>query len=303
MKHDHKKTKKLKALLFGAVMILPAAMWSVQCINLAINKNYALESVSYTESKKIDFNQLINVDITQEYYHFNEQTLLIIEPGAVSTFTQVCTFDTIPAGHKVLCNVNFLEGNAGNKDIAVGGYSESTWQGLVTFPKNIDLTNTNQHSIFTLTKDTNAFRLFLYSTTPISTSISCYVNYFDLTRMFGGGNEPTYEQFVSYYPNKNYQYTNSKTEYIENYSTTTGSSFMQNVYYSYKQAWDMPILSWTKANPILQPIQAFTGIFGINPNNVFNYTFTYWITCMGIYIVFDIIIEIFVFITHQINKE
>lgn len=84
---------------------------------------------------------------------------------------------------------------------------------------------------------------------------------------------------------------------------TENYKIIDTFYSSLEKTYDQPILSWVDNSPLKTPINNFTNVFAIPANNYINKTLIYWTSMTAIYIVFDIIIEAFTFITHAFNKE
>ena len=71
-----------------------------------------------------------------------------------------------------------------------------------------------------LTTDRFSFRILAYPNATIENGYATPLVY-DLTQMFGAGNEPTIAEFNALFPNSYYEYTESQEMYIENAYTTT----------------------------------------------------------------------------------
>ncbi len=173
-----------------------------------------LMSVKSVGGKSIVWNQMVdsNIDISETTrYSFNGQHLTTNTTDNLSVSDNLCALPTIPAGHKVLLKIKFIAGNVGNKTVSVGGYHETTntsWQGKIDLPKNTDLAGKSLFAMDTTTDTSESIRFFLYDATiPLLTNIDCYINYYDLTAMFGAGNEPTsVEEFEKMFPADYYPY-------------------------------------------------------------------------------------------------
>lgn len=71
---------------------------------------------------------------------------------------------------------------------------------------------------------------------------------------------------------------------------------------AWNSTWQNPLFSWTNYSPFYAPMQSFTNVFGINDMQIAN-VLTYLATITSIYIVFDIIIELFTYLTHLIPRN
>lgn len=173
-----------------------------------------LMSVKSVGGRSIVWNQLVDSNIViseTTRYSFNGQHLTTNITDGLSLSDDLCTLPTIPVGHKVLIKVKFIAGNVGNKEVNIGGYHKTTnksWQCKIDLPKNIELAGKTLIAMDTTTDTAESIRFFLYNATiPLLTNIDCYINYYDLTAMFGAGNEPsTVEEFEKMFPNDYYPY-------------------------------------------------------------------------------------------------
>lgn len=173
-----------------------------------------LMSVKSVGGRSIVWNQLVdsNIDISETTrYSFNGQHLTTNITDNLSLSDDLCALPTIPAGHKVLLKIKFIAGNVGSKAVSVGGYHITTnksWQCKIDLPKNTDLAGKSLFAMDTTTDTSESVRFFLYDATiPLLTNIDCYINYYDLTAMFGAGNEPTsVEEFEKMFPADYYPY-------------------------------------------------------------------------------------------------
>ncbi len=180
----------------------------------AVPTGAKLMSVKNVGGRSLVWNQLVdsNIDISETTrYSFSGQHLTTNITDNLSLSDDLCALPTIPAGHKVLLKIKFIAGNVGNKEVNVGGYhitTNNSWQCKIDLPKNADLAGKSLFAMDTTTDTSESIRFFLYDATiPLLTNIDCYINYYDLTLMFGSGNEPsTVEEFEAMFPNDYYPY-------------------------------------------------------------------------------------------------
>lgn len=92
---------------------------------------------------------------------------------------------------------------------------------------------------------------------------------------------------------------------IESVDTITQEmTITENLQYEFEKQWlNNPLFNWTQNNPIKQPINQFVAIFGIEQNTTLTNYLTYMISFIAIYIIFDIIIELFTFLTHILTSK
>lgn len=83
-------------------------------------------------------------------------------------------------------------------------------------------------------------------------------------------------------------------------TTYNDYSYIDNVfYYSVEQIGNEQIFSWTKNTGIYGAINTMTTGLGIDPtNNILAVLLTYWSLITAVYIIIDIVIEMFVKLTH-----
>ncbi len=181
----------------------------------AVPTGAKLMSVKSVGGRSIVFNQLVDSNIVigeTTRYSFNGQHLTTNITDSLSLSDDLCTLPTIPVGHKVLLKIKFIAGNVGNKEVTIGGYHKTaniSWQCKIDLPRNTELAGKTLIAMDTTTDTAESIRFFLYNATiPLLTNIDCYINYYDLTTMFGAGNEPkTVEEFEAMFPASYYQYS------------------------------------------------------------------------------------------------
>lgn len=180
----------------------------------AVPTGAKLMSVKSVGGRSIVFNQLVDSNIVigeTTRYSFNGQHLTTNITDSLSLSDDLCTLPTIPVGHKVLLKIKFIAGNVGNKEVTIGGYHKTaniSWQCKIDLPRNTELAGKTLIAMDTTTDTAESIRFFLYNATiPLLTNIDCYINYYDLTTMFGSGNEPTsVEEFEKMFPADYYPY-------------------------------------------------------------------------------------------------
>ena len=173
-----------------------------------------LMSVKSVGGRSIVWNQLVDSNIAiieTTKYSFNGQHLTTNITDGLSLSDDLCALPTIPVGHKVLLKIKFIAGNVGNKTVIIGGYHNTaniSWQCKINLPKNTELAGKTLIAMDTTTDTVENIKLFFFdSTIPLLTNIDCYINYYDLTVMFGSGNEPsTVEEFEKIFPADYYPY-------------------------------------------------------------------------------------------------
>lgn len=180
----------------------------------AVPTGAKLMSVKSVGGRSIVFNQLVDSNIAiieTTKYSFNGQHLTTNITDGLSLSDDLCALPTIPVGHKGVLKIKFIAGNVGNKIVTIGGYhktANTSWQCKIDLPRNTELAGKTLIAMDTTTDTAENIRLFFFnSTIPLLTNIDCYINYYDLTLMFGSGNEPTTaEEFEKMFPADYYPY-------------------------------------------------------------------------------------------------
>lgn len=154
------------------------------------------------------------------------------------TCTETSSFETnlysyhiddfeIVAGHKyLLFNTNRDGDNTPTLSIRVGDAGNPN---TIYVPNNYDLRNTIITASGSSSSSAKDYYLCIYFKAGETYNGSCYFNIFDLTRMFGAGNEPSsVEEFEALFPHENYSSSNIR---LVNFTCTqlksTGSNFEQ----------------------------------------------------------------------------
>lgn len=122
---------------------------------------------------------------------------------------------------------------------------------------------------------------------------------FDLTQMFGAGNEPTIEEFNAWFPEAYYEYTESKHVVIPNYREITESDSAIN------HIW-LPSfggMGWTIKNIFTFLISTMFGISVVGGiGEVILYLLTYWLCISLIWLVYDVIMYVPLMIHRWLDK-
>ena len=225
-------------------MLLPFAFFVPSVLYYAFNDNATMQSVEVpkTETVAVDFNQYISVplasgDIEEENYS------LICDDTA--TLTANGTFTTRVV-YYVVGNYN-LSGVLNHK-FYFKGMPSTPLNGVSAGVKLGAWYNATYSSVFTCTSDNASLQIWIDFT---NTSLS-YENFtfqlFDLTKMFGSGNEPTMIEFNQMFPNDYYPYTESELMQIT-YDTGTTEQLVENtsiIDYAWESIWDLPLFKFPK---------------------------------------------------------
>ena len=216
----HSPRKWLHAILdLLPVIIIP--------IFAIYSHRHTIDSYEVTRDKYqvLDFNQKWNVnDLVETSYSFgslsiNEHKLNFDFTSAGGQFNGGWFLSNCIEGHKY-----FLRSTYDNSisELSFFGFCNGYYLGF---------------NLISTCSFTGNYDFHLYYPQPVSqdVSISFYVNLFDLTQMFGSGNEPTIQEFNEMFPNDYYDYTTSKKVLVQNgtetlNNTDIGSQFVYALY-------------------------------------------------------------------------
>jgi len=271
MKHDHKKTKKLKVALFSMIMFLPFIAIGVTCATHIFNKEVTEE----TETATINY-----------MYETNEpQTNQKLSNNHIYIYNNINHINTNDDNGIYCGNVYIYESNNLQFSYVTNDVNYGIW--LIDDTNDLIIQyyiNATEINIYTIDlSNENMQILFVY-------------------------NADFREQEGSTDSNINNWYTITPQNLIPIESvdiTTNPQDQTTNIFYdSCEQVEQSFILNWCEqANPVRNPIQSFTNAFSLPSNHIINTLITYWICIAMIYIVIDIIVECIVMLTHFFNKE
>lgn len=307
VKHDHKLTDIVKVCLFSLFLILPILMFIPSCLYYGFNEHATAPTTTQENLELVNFNQLIEKPNLQENiegwtpYNNNYVTLSYSNGGLTTVIDNtgsshyqygITTNIKKPnIGNIYLIKINYRLGNFDYLSLdSFGGYSTFDNNGCVRWTCNAD----NMNRILIIPRVT---------TYEIGYNFTLYnCNVFNLTQMYGQGNEPTATEFLSNFTKQYYEYTESKYMYIDNGTTSEYIDISKNIYFAWQSLWEKPILQWTGYNNFNFTINAFTNIFGITQESYIANYITYLMTLLVIYVVFDIVIMVFTKLTHLFNE-
>lgn len=118
--------------------------------------------------------------------------------------------------------------------------------------------------------------------------------------------------YFTYYDNINVDYLpfidNNIDPYfdtIENVVITedVNQSITSSMNNAWQDTWETPLFNWTDNQNFGFTIKAFTNVFGISEESKITNYLTYILTLTAIYVVFDIVLEIFTKLTHIFNEK
>lgn len=273
VKHNHTLTDILKVLIFSLVMLAPFGAVLSKCLYTTFNKN-AKDSYSgnYEITYKYESNQVANENdlVEGNIYQLNTNNSSISE---------------------------FLDED---KWLYFELLSELDLQDSI----NVDETLTD------IKQFSNSTIMSFYKTIEDNTQINLYSSMYDLTWndyyisfVYNGFFDSNItikliDKSNSAFLDINYiQYT----DYNEIESVNLTGTLDNGFYYAVNELSDQPLFNWTKNTFIYSTINQMTTGLDFGNNNVLALLLTYWILNTLIYIIFDIIIEVFKKLTHMFN--
>ncbi len=274
MKHDHKKTKKLKVALFSMIMFLPFIAIGVTCATHIFNEEVAEQ----TQTAEIIYKYETetpqpNAQLKNNYiYKINET---IAQNGNFATNYLKIVNDELTTIFEY--NVQWDETNIND-----------VW--LDKQNSNMIVRNYNGNEFITIYTIENYQENYEFYTILVTYNQDVY----------------NYEGSINTNFQNGFTYAPQNLIPIEEVNILTNPQDQTtNIFYdSCDQVQDSFILNWcTNGNPINSGVNAFTNAFNVPNGHIINTLITYWLCISMIYIVIDIIIECIVYITHFFNKE
>ena len=296
-KHDHALTDILKVLIFILFLLIPGIMFLPSMLYFGFNEqaNAPVKEVTITENIKLEhFNQLIvpNFQTTRNNYYFT-----ITKTNTTTEWVNQGNFNfNLTIGHKYYLKI----ANATSTNSLSSSYWLIGGNGPIIKPNTYPTGN-----VVTLNNNRDGnIGLVMTNDVPQGTVYTGYLNLIDLTQIYGEGNEPTLQQAESTFNNNYYNFGLDYSIYIEDYTTTEQVvDITTQLEWNWEQIWERPILSWTKYSILKQGLDAFTEVFGVTQTSYITNLIAYELIMVAIYIVIDIVISIFKWLTHLIGTK
>lgn len=156
----------------------------MECNTVAVKKYNQLFGGSYSNANA-------GVYVNGYIVHLSASTSV----GAIALLGSL----SIPSGHKTLLIVAFSKNITVNGTVAIGGYHNGQpthWENYINFA-NTTVTTDKLYNIAVTDDVVTNMCVFKNSPSTISEDVDVYVQYVDLTEMYGSGNEPsTVAQFL-----------------------------------------------------------------------------------------------------------
>lgn len=228
--------------------------------------------VEYAQNEVVDFNQQFQLTnfYTNGYgtINYNNDNVLIVTPDSENNGAWRIEYQINLDNHLYLINYKYLCAFSTTQNLATNVTSLTTYTNVADVEKHVQILF-NGESV-------NIIRFYYDTSTNLTSGVDVifkYLELFDLTQMFGAGNEPTIEQFNSYFSNDYYDYTTSKKVLLKDVDTITyndtdiGSQMLYCLYnsvdkyfnfnnvFNFNQIYDWFVLNIFNGNaPLIAPI-------------------------------------------------
>ena len=306
------KLSKIFHFLYFSVLSLPlvsAPIFAIYSQNHEINDNTL--QVQETQLMEVDFNQYIQNGnfVSTSYWNkhtYDDRTGDFTVNGNVATI--VCNKSsggiyygqslTLYENHQYLVKVDIASTNNDNVDIAINSThsNNNTTNEFQTFLVSYYATADNTAN--GIVQITSRSQTILYVQRCM---------FFDLTQMYGIGNEPTGYEFNLTFNANYYQYTTSEEMVIENYETITynDTDIMSQFIYSEYNFMDkyLPMYKYQPYQGIYQWIQN-TFFSGSAPLvfTIFYQWFAYWLFVSLCWLIFDVLMYVPLVVHRWLDK-
>lgn len=293
------KISKLFHWLYAILMLLPFAFFVPSILYYAFNDNSTMQAVEVpkTETILVDFNQLVTADdFSDTYYGIN-----------VTKTDYYISFNGTATGQGVfvtLFDIDVLNGHQYYFRKFSGGSINDYNFYILTSSHGSSETYSSSFIYTASFDDTASFRAVLSRSGLLSYDMGFYFNAFDLTQMFGSGNEPTIAEFDLMFTHNYYEYTLSQPMQFT-YDTGETEQLVSNtdiINYAWESIWDLPLFNWCKVSFVSVPFTYISGLFGLAASNSFNYVFTYFASMSIIWLVFDVIMYVPLLVHRWLDK-
>lgn len=276
--HDHKFTDLIKVCIFALMLILPGIIFLPSCLYYGFNE-HATNTETTTINYKYQSNEVNTLDdlVVGNIYQFNannEYTDDLISNANLEfdilKIYQYNFLDLAPSENETNW-VSILE----DSDISIKMYID-------TYSYNGNLIIYFNDDELTLNYDLDFNEMF---------SLNAIVK---LTLL-----EKHDINDIRYY--HGFSYTDYNV--IESVSVNTDDTISNKLYNSWEQMWNTPLFSWTNNTPFNNSLNGFIGIFGINAQSYISNVLIWLLSMTAIYVVIDIVIGVFKWLTHLIGAR
>ena len=268
--HNHTFTDLLKVCVFALLLLLPGIMFLPSCFYYGFNE-HATNTETTTINYKYESNEVNSLDdlVVGNIYEFDLQRY----------FDESTVHDYID-----LYNI----------------------EAIVTYDNEV---NSNHVQYFT-TYFLDIFTMLDGTTYYISLSNDYYgVDTFEI-KVFDSDLQYihlflTYQSYELDSTFEDYSPYFKYTDYnvIESVTVNTDDTISTKLYRSWEQLWNTQLFSWTNNTPLNTGINGFIGVFGINSQSYIGNLLIWLLSITAIYVVIDIVIGVFKWLTHLIGNH
>lgn len=299
------KISKLFHWLYASVMFLPLLIIPIFAIWTINHDNNQAISIDVSCNKVVDFNQLVKngnfVDNSNWLtsgnltLNFNDNSLSMLVSSSNSyVYQEIELIENHTYLFKVDCELTTLTTsvrlNVYNPNVS--GFDATSVYTSGTFLNQVlEVEKVSAYS------STYVLRLIDSRTNDFDTIVWRNCQCFDLTQMFGLGNEPSLQVFNQWYSDDYYDYTISRTELLKDYeivtynNTDVGSQFIYTLYRSCDEYLNFDdvlslgsISDWIETN-------VFNGNAPLVYTIVWHYL-DYWLILSIFWLCFDVLIYV-----------
>lgn len=298
------KISKIFHFLYFSVLSIPLLSIPIFAI-YSMNHEISGNSVYAEVNESVDFNQ---------YYSYNDVSNSNFVITNVNGLLEVETINDGTGVKTLAISRNFnLEINHVYyfRYLPIGSFSDytSTTQLFIDSASNgypnINV-NKQGYRFKSVVSQTNRKVNIQLENGTFNKNFSCYINLFDLTQMYGEGNEPTIEQFLIDFPNEYYDYTTSQiiiisTDVVLYDDEDIVSQFIYSEY-NFMDKY-LPMYKFAPFNGIYSWISNtfFTGNAPI-VFTIFYQWFAYWLFVSLCWLIFDVLMYVPLVVHRWLDK-
>lgn len=270
VKHKHLLTDILKVLLFSIIMLVPILSVATRCLYVIVNKNaYQSAEITQTTYDKIQNERQTNSEVLEGYYYY------------LDNYSFNDMVESIGTG---LISFDLIKGQVYNytNDFPTFLFVEDN------FYLNIDFDFTGSDANFNGQPSQYADIDFSDSGAYVQGIV--YMKVINLSQTLKEELPFYFEELLE---DQKYYYS-----YEEVQATTLDNVFE----YSVNKLNDNALINWTQQTAIYTGVNTMTTQLGIT-NAVIPMLIVYWFLMTVIYIIIDIVIKLFTYLTHMIGNK
>lgn len=290
------KISKLFHYLYATLMFLPIMFFLPSCIYYGFNEH---ANANITQDTKVNLQQLIiNGEPTStDNYSTSADSIDFVNSGIIGNSIEVLS-DNNTSHLKYTQNLSF---NTNDKIYISFVFYSADYDNFMfdIYGENYDIENvlsftdngmqvTTRSLILTI-QNSDIYNEYVFYSMGDETGDIWFNKFqiFNLTQIFGSGNEPTKAVFEQYLTQPYY-------EYGQDYEITIskGYNISDSINEAWLHVWDLPFFAWTKNSFISQPFTYITGLFGLAANNSLNYIITWFASVSIIWLCFDVVMYV-----------